>query len=65
MLYDPIYTYSERLAKIVFQAGRASHHDYRATVTSVRIMATPEDRSGATSTSGLASSAAPVVWRRA
>lgn len=65
VLYDPIYTYSERLANVVFQAGRASHHDYQATVTSVRIMATPEDGSVATSTSSRTSSAAPTVWRRA
>lgn len=42
VLYDPIHTYSERLADVVLKTGRASHHDYRATVTRVQIMATAE-----------------------
>lgn len=42
VIYDPIRTYSERLAEVVFHAGRACHHDYQATVTSVRILATPD-----------------------
>jgi copper chaperone CopZ len=42
VLYDPMRTYSERLADVVFKTGRASHHEYLATVTRVQIMATPE-----------------------